>query len=46
MDNLSLSSEKKNFIADADEASVSIFGTKSFYWDKVGFDLNFENEKE
>ena len=46
MDNLSLSSEKKNFIADIDEMSVSIFDTKLFYGDKVGFDLDFEKEKE
>ena len=46
MDNLSLSSEKKNFVADIDMISVSTFGTKSFYRDKVSFDLDFKKEKK
>ena len=46
MDDLSLSSEKKNFIANVDEISVSTFGTKSFYSNKVSFNLDFEKEKE
>ena len=46
MNNLSMPSKKKNFIADEDEILVSIFGAKSFYRDKVRFNLDLEKEKE
>ena len=46
MDNLSLSYEKKNFVADSDKILVSTFDTKSFYRNKVGFNLVFKMEKE
>ena len=46
MNSLFLSSKKKNFIADTDEIIVNVFGTKSFYRDKAGLDLDLEKEKE
>ena len=46
LDNLFLSSKKKNFIASIDSISVSTFSTKLFYGDKAGFDLEFKKEKE
>ena len=46
IDNLFLFSNKKNFIAEEDNISVSTFGTKLFYSDKVSFDLDLEKEKE
>ena len=36
MDDLSLSSNNKNFIAKEDNMSVSTFGSKSFYSNKIG----------
>ena len=46
MDNLFLSSNKKNFVAAEDDMSVSTFGTKLFYRDKVNFELDLEKEKD
>ena len=46
MDNLSFFSNKKNFIAKEDDMSVSTFGIKSFYGDKVSFDLDLEKKKK
>ena len=46
IDNLSLSSKKKNFIVKENNIPVSTFGTKSFYSDKVSFDLDLEKCKE
>ena len=41
-----MSSGRKNFVAVEDDILVRIFGTKSFYSDKVSFDLALEKEKE
>ena len=46
MDNLSLSSDKKSFMEAEDDMSVSTFRTKSFYGDKVSFELDLEKEKD
>ena len=45
MDNLSLSSDKKNFVVVEDDISVSTFRAKSFYRDKVSFELDLEKEE-
>ena len=46
MDNLSLSSDKKNFMATEDNISANTFGIKSLYGDKVSFELDLEKEKD
>ena len=46
MDNLFLSSNKRNFVAVEDNILVSTFRTKLFYRDKVSFELDLEKEKE
>ena len=45
MNNLSLSLEKKNIIANIDEMLVSTFGMKLFYRDKVTFNLDQEKKE-
>ena len=44
MDDFFLTHKKKNFTADADKILVSTFGNRSFYRDKIGFDLDLENK--
>ena len=44
MNNLSLTHKKKNFTADADKILVSTFGNRSFYRDKIGFNLDLEKK--
>ena len=46
MNDLSLSSDKENFLADIDKISVSTFGLKLFYGEKIIIDLDQEKEKE
>ena len=44
IDDLSITSGKKNFVADADKMLVSTFSNRLFYRDKVRFDLDLEKK--
>ena len=44
MNNLFLSSDKKNFVAEEDNMSVSTFSKKSFFGNKVSFNLEIKND--
>ena len=46
IDNRSITSGKKNFVADADKMLVSTFSNRLFHRDKVRFDLDLEKMKK